>query len=413
MTTLADTPRYFFHVGRQRVDAVLRLPDGPDGRAGKRVFRSLCSFEAAHLDPQAKPLPTWSDAERDAFLLPLWRAARDALAGEGARRQAARTIGDLWQSFIKASAADKAPGTIVHYTRTRAAYLAVNGNHAMAAFSLHHVDALKVHGRSAARPRKLSPHTINHGLACLRAFLRWAHERDELDKLPRFKNVPAPRRQPMVLRPDEVQALLRRLARLANTGPSHRRLNYRRHLRFFLVGVGCGLRRGEILNLRWREVDLDQGTLSVRITTHFRTKEHREKTIPLPPFLWRFLEHERPAKDSPERWLLDDGTGQRAFQSKTGAKGLSMAFHRHLVAIGAARKGLKPAHGLRALFATTLHRGGTDAYTIQQLMGHSSIAITEHYLADPGAAKRRAVSTLALPRVARPVAGILTGTPSG
>jgi integrase len=34
----------------------------------------------------------------------------------------------------------------------------------------------------------------------------------------------------------------------------------------FAVGVGLGMRRGEILGLRWSDVDLDKGLVHVRHT---------------------------------------------------------------------------------------------------------------------------------------------------
>lgn len=391
-----DTPRYFFHVGRQRVDAVLRLPDGPDGRAGKRVFRGLCSFADARLDAQGKPFEAWSDAERDAFLLPLWRAARDQLAAEGARVEVQGRIGDLWLRFIKVAGADRAPGTLALYRTARFNYLRANPDHPLSAFSLHHVDALKSRGFG----KQLSPHTVNQWLNALRALLRWAHEREELPRLIRFPNVPAPRKRPTVLPAPELQALIARITRLTRTGHPAQRADYRRHLRFLMVGLGCGLRRGEILNLRWEHIDLRAGIITVRITRHFRTKEHREKTVPIPGFLLRFLDIEKRAAPKREVWLLDSGLGHPAYPGKHGGHSITNAFRRHLAAIGAVR-GVKPTHGQRALFATELHRRGADAYTIQQLMGHSTIAVTEHYLADPDAAKRRAVDTLSLPRVPR------------
>lgn len=382
-------PRVIYQINVQR-----QIVQGIFEHLGKRVYRRLCTFEEAHISPAGDRLPHWTDAQRDAFLNPLWLAMRDALAVLAARHGASGLIAPLWQDFITAAAADRAPGTLALYRAARADYLAANENHPLSAFTLHHVDRFKA--RCIAL--KHAPHTINQRLNALRAFLRWAHERQELDQRPVFKNVPAPRRQPSVLNSQQLQALLARIARLMHAGDKHQRRRYRHHLRFLMLGLGCGLRRGEILNLRWDHVDLDGALITVRITRQFRTKEHREKTVPMPDFLQGFLRHEHRTKPKGELWLLDNGKGERAYGGTHGAHSLTTAFRKHLAAIGAAGKGVKPTHGQRALFATELHRRGVDAYTIQQLMGHSSITVTEHYLADPSTAKRRAIGTLALPR---------------
>lgn len=397
----ADPARYFIEVRASKINGVFWVN-------GKRRFRVLCTFADAHLDAQGEPLPDWTDAERDAYLTPLWLSADAELQQRwqqsSARAEAIGLAGALWSAFISAARANRAEGTVDLYETARGDYLAANGDHPLSDFSLHHVDRFL----TRCRARKLAPHTVNQRLNALRAFLRWAHDRNELARLPRFPNVPAPRKRPTVLPPEELQALIARVTRLSRTGHPAQRADYRRHLRFLMVGLGCGLRRGEILNLRWEHVDLAAGVITVRITRRFRTKENREKTVPMPGFLQRFLEIEKRAATKREVWLLDNGRGFPAYPGKHGGHSLTNAFRRHLAAIGAVR-GVKPTHGQRALFATELHRRGADAYTIQQLMGHSTIAVTEHYLADPDTAKRRAISTLALPRQARRSVGNADG----
>jgi integrase len=47
------------------------------------------------------------------------------------------------------------------------------------------------------------------------------------------------------------------------------------------IAVGTGLRRGELLNLRWGDVDLDSGHLAVRNRDDFTAKNGNERTVPL------------------------------------------------------------------------------------------------------------------------------------
>ncbi|MBI3936745.1 MAG: site-specific integrase [Betaproteobacteria bacterium] len=166
----------------------------------------------------------------------------------------------------------------------------------------------------------------------------------------------------------------------------------RLHLRAAMVLLGTGLRAEELLHLPWRHVDLAGGAVHIRAHGGWAPKERREKTIPLPAGLLEYLRAERAARPG-ETWLLDDGHGGRAYPRRNT---LTAAFARHLAAIGAP-PGVKPLHGFRALYASTLHQAGVDVATIQQLMGHRQIAVTQGYLADPSARARDAVARLTLP----------------
>jgi len=47
------------------------------------------------------------------------------------------------------------------------------------------------------------------------------------------------------------------------------------------IAVGTGLRRGELLNLQWGDIDLDSGRLVVRNRDGFTAKNGNERTVPL------------------------------------------------------------------------------------------------------------------------------------
>jgi site-specific recombinase XerD len=53
------------------------------------------------------------------------------------------------------------------------------------------------------------------------------------------------------------------------------------------------------------------------------------------------------------------------------------------------------AHSLRHRFATRAYAGERDLLTVQQLLGHSSVATTQRYTQIPDDALRRAVMAVA------------------
>jgi len=63
-------------------------------------------------------------------------------------------------------------------------------------------------------------------------------------------------------------------------------------------------------------------------------------------------------------------------------------------ALGGPRSGWT-AHTLRHRFATRAYAGDRDILSVQQLLGHSSVATTQRYTAPPDDALRKAVMSVA------------------
>jgi integrase len=154
--------------------------------------------------------------------------------------------------------------------------------------------------------------------------------------------------------------------------------------------VFTGLRIGELLALRWRDVDLESGVLRVTRSVyegHFdepKTARSR-RSVPLGARSIEILLARKPAGVDPEDLI---------FSTRTGT-----AFERHNLS----HKQLRPAckrlgltgiswHWLRHANATLLDAVGTPLGTVQTLLGHASAEITrEIYLHSLPADARTAV----------------------
>lgn len=382
MATPHQRSVYVFNLARRIVQGVIY-------QGGRRHRPTLATFEEAAIDAEGRLLPALSDRARDRLLELRYREAEARLAREAAARpEPGASMADLWARFAAAAEGARAPATAYQYRLAGMQYREIVGDHPSGAFGLRHLDRYIV----GLRARGQAPTTINLRINGLRALLRWARDRGELAALPRLPSLRTVARLPVVLSPLQARTLIERLRRFAGTGGAVRRGWARIHLRAVLVLLGTGLRAEELLHLPWRHVDLQAGIVHVRAHAGWATKERRDKDVPLPPALLELLTAERTAHPD-EVWVLDDGRGGRAYPRRAS---LSAALRRHLDAIGASRT-IKPLHGFRALYATTLHAAGVDVSTIQHLMGHRQIAVTQGYLADPGARAREAVGRLPLP----------------
>lgn len=137
----------------------------------------------------------------------------------------------------------------------------------------------------------------------------------------------------------------------------------------------CGLRASEICSLKMRDIDESGGIM------YIRGKGDKERIVPyvgtLRNAVKKYLEDARGnllKGDKPDPGLL-------FLSSRGGAvtrQGLWGIIRRRGVTAGIAKSRLHP-HVLRHSFATHLQRRGMDLRTLQELLGHSSIATTEKY----------------------------------
>ena len=170
------------------------------------------------------------------------------------------------------------------------------------------------------------------------------------------------RRQPLSLA--EVQQLL----------PVCRQLDAALHL-FVVVAVTGGLRTGEILALRWDDLDMGGGTVTVRRTRAKRIKERtkgrRASEIDLPAVVVRLLDDWR-GEHAASRWVFENPASRLPYSQTHIRRGFELAL---------ARAGLPEhytPHCLRHTCGTqVLAYLSTEA--AQRHMRHATVAMTVDY----------------------------------
>ncbi len=156
------------------------------------------------------------------------------------------------------------------------------------------------------------------------------------------------------------------------------------------TGLLTGMRIGEILALRWRDVDFAAGVIRVE-RNYYRGSFGSPKTpgsrrtLPLPRELAETLHRFRPAS-SPE------ANDSLVFHSRKGTPlSDTNLLHRHLKPAGR-KLGLPwlSWHTLRRTHATLLHAAGASPKDTQAQLGHARIATTFDLYAQPLPAQQRA-----------------------
>lgn len=169
-----------------------------------------------------------------------------------------------------------------------------------------------------------------------------------------------------------------------------------RHEALFIVATALGLRKGEVLGLRWEDVDLDAATLTVRyqlqriagkIALVPPKTERSRRTVNLPAFVVDALTRHRDrqlweARNAGEYWQGDGGfpalgTSGLVFSTPLGtpldSANVTHAFHDALQRAELPRQRF---HDLRHGAASLMLAQGEDARTIMAVLGHSQISTT-------------------------------------
>jgi len=136
---------------------------------------------------------------------------------------------------------------------------------------------------------------------------------------------------------------------------------HRRNRRAVLLMLYAGLRMGEVIALRWQDVDLEHALL-VR-----DGKSGRSRSLPLHPVLLAEL---RMASGQPKSAVAGTMKGTPLVRE------IDHLFRRWL-----RKQGIEiSAHQRRHSFATELMRQGVNLRAIQELLGHKQLETTQRYL---------------------------------
>lgn len=130
--------------------------------------------------------------------------------------------------------------------------------------------------------------------------------------------------------------------------------------------LNTGMRRGEILNLQWRDVDFSRGVLVV-----MKSKNKERRTIPLNGIVFELLAARQ------GRMRVKDGYVFASSQdTRIDERNLTRAFY---AAMETGKVENFRFHDLRHTFATRLVQKGVDLYKVQLLLGHKTPAMTQRY----------------------------------
>jgi integrase/recombinase XerD len=228
----------------------------------------------------------------------------------------------------------------------------------------------------------MSPGTRNRRAATLSAFSKYLLYDGKVESLGELPPLPKMGRPlPQIMTEGEIERLLDSCDGGAGAEPKRAAVALRDRT-MIEMAYDCGLRASEICGLRLSDIDDTGGVMYVK------GKGGRVRIVPyvgaLRQAVGRYLRESRPVLLGCRRDDSGggDGNADTLFLSSRGGSvrrtELWKVLQRRGRTAGISRDRLHP-HVLRHSFATHLQRRGMDLRTLQELLGHASIATTEKY----------------------------------
>ena len=213
--------------------------------------------------------------------------------------------------------------------------------------------------------RGIKHSTLNRELACLKTILNKAKGWGYIEEVPKIKLFKENNKRVRYLTDDEEKKLLK--------------LSPEPLKSIILIALNTGMRRGEILNLKWRDIDIKEGIIIVQ-----DSKSKEKRIIPMNEMVKSVFLN-----------LLSIGGKEYIFENKNGEK-YGEDYITHWFEKIVKKAGIKDFrfHDLRHTFASRLVMAGVSLKTVQELLGHKTFTMVLRYAHLSPEVKRQAVEIL-------------------
>ena len=139
-----------------------------------------------------------------------------------------------------------------------------------------------------------------------------------------------------------------------------------------LLSLSTGMRAGEVASLKWQDIDIDNRTISIK-----DTKNKVNRTAYMTGKVYEMFK--KMQGKAPDDYVFTDVTGNCPHNIAR-----TIGFQRIIKRLGfnngiTDRRNKVVFHSLRHTFASWLAMSGVPIYTIKELMGHKTLAMTERY----------------------------------
>lgn len=230
---------------------------------------------------------------------------------------------------------------------------------------------------------KVKPRTLHRRISCLKSFSQYCLKENYIS-IDFMGGIQAPKTENKLPVYMTLQELKKLFTFLEN---DNRPLSYRNHLLFKLLATS-GMRRQELVDLTWQQVDLENNVIRIF------GKGKKERLLPLHPIVIPLFHdyrmHKLESEIQPSEPVFLNKNGQ-----KMNPRGLHFVFKDILSKSGLSANRFS-LHHLRHTFATLMlqeNKDQVDLRTLQEMLGHESLATTSMYTHVDFEQKKKAINS--------------------
>ena len=226
---------------------------------------------------------------------------------------------------------------------------------------------LQIEAKNPRSDKPLSPVTVQGYVRTLKTFFSWATREAYINSNP-TKMISVPKAPVKIVNTLELDQIHRLTDMCQRTNG-----NSQRNQIIILMLLDSGLRVSELVNIEIEDVNLPEGHINIR-----HAKGARERFVPIgsvvQKYLWKYINmHRRPMTDRIMRLFLSE-TGLPLTRS-----GIQQMLRRYGKQAGINGVRCSP-HTFRHTFAKNYLLNGGDIFSLQKILGHSSLASVRMYL---------------------------------
>lgn len=206
--------------------------------------------------------------------------------------------------------------------------------------------------------------TMRRKIHSLSSFFKYIYDEDLIEKNP-MKSIKAPKKPqelPIYIKSEDVKAILASVDGLSGNFVLRDKV-------FFLLLFLAGLRRTELINLRWKYINFQNNTITI-----FKSKGQKSRVVPLITPLNIYLKLLFDSKKCDRHdYVLYSST-----YNKMSATSANLLFKKYLIHNNLLDKGYT-LHKCRHTFATNLAMS-MDSLEIAEILGHNDVNTTKVYI---------------------------------
>ncbi len=202
--------------------------------------------------------------------------------------------------------------------------------------------------------RELTDNTVNCHARAIRTMLKFWYAENYMKDVVKFEMPKVEKKRLPVLTADQVSTVLQACASLRDKA-------------IILLMVDTGLRRSEVIALNWTDLDFGTGLVQVK-----RGKGGKSRSVVIGATCRRAILAYR-------RTLNIETLTPPLIQTNSNTRFTGNGFAQIFKRLRAAAGVYVTPHSLRRTFVILSLRSGMDVLHLQALLGHSTLAMVEHY----------------------------------